>query len=288
MTEDERKQKGKKRWKIALCSTLAFVIVALCFLQAGSFYTQASRAFWYPDYAKEDISFLLKKETLSGEEYEKIYRQTGLTRLAVDDMRDTETGSERILSIQEVFFSDIQIKSRLFAPFTYIDEIEGTQIAPFCAVQDGDIFVSSTTRVSWWRYGHAAIVIDGETEQIAECIGPGVKSKIANIRINGKVADFLIFRPKASAEVRSKVADFVQREMIGLSYRFTTGILTKKYTEDISFSQCAHFVWYAYKKFGIDLDVNGGGLVKPQDMALSPQVELVQAFGFNLDELWSA
>jgi uncharacterized protein YycO len=76
--------------------------------------------------------------------------------------------------------------------------------------------------------------------------------------------------------------------MIGIPYRLTTGILYKKYDENgLRYSQCAHFVWYAYKKFGIDLDSNGGAIVKPQDMALSPQVELVQAFGFDFDKLWS-
>ena len=45
-------------------------------------------------------------------------------------------------------------------------------------------------------------------------------------------------------------------------------------------------VWYAYKKFGIDLDSTGGAVVKPRDIANSNQGEVVQAFGFDLDKLW--
>ena len=75
--------------------------------------------------------------------------------------------------------------------------------------------------------------------------------------------------------------------MLGIPYRLTTGILSKKYKKTLTQSQCAHFVWYAYKKFGIDLDSNGGGLVKPQDIALSDKVDVVQVYGFDLDKLWS-
>ena len=74
--------------------------------------------------------------------------------------------------------------------------------------------------------------------------------------------------------------------MLGVPYRLTTGVFSKKSPRNLKTSQCAHFVWYAYKKFGIDLDSNGGKVVKPQDIALSDKVELVQAYGFNLDTLW--
>ena len=45
-------------------------------------------------------------------------------------------------------------------------------------------------------------------------------------------------------------------------------------------------VWYAYQKFGLDLDGNGGALVLPFDLANSSQMELVQVFGFDPDRLW--
>ena len=48
----------------------------------------------------------------------------------------------------------------------------------------------------------------------------------------------------------------------------------------------AIFTVHGNKKFGFDLDSNGGWLVKPQDMALSKHVEVVQTFGFNPDTLW--
>ena len=82
--------------------------------------------------------------------------------------------------------------------------------------------------------------------------------------------------------------EFAYNNLLGIPYRLATGILSKKYNPDkLKGTQCAHLVWYAYKKFGVDLDSNGGAIVKPQDMALSDKVEVVQAFGFYLDKLWS-
>ncbi len=281
----EKMPKRRKRILIVLCAILFFVCSVLGVLQMGSVYTEKTWEFWSPDYEKIEISDLLQKQTLSDSEYELVYRQTGLTKLAVDDMRITQEGRKKILRIQEVFFTDFKVQKRLFALFTYMDEIDGwTQL---CDLQDGDIIVSATTRVSWWRYGHASIVVDGERNIIAESIGPGAKSETANANVFNILANFLVLRPKADPQLKTQIANFVQTEMIGLPYRFTTGILSKKYKENIKYSQCAHFVWYAYKKYGIDLDSNGGGLVKPQDIAKSDKVEVVQAYGFDLDKLWN-
>ncbi len=286
MTEKIKKKPNKRKRIVAiLCGVLIFILAVLGFFQLGAIYTGKTWKHWYPDYAKQNVEPLLSKEILTAEEYELLYRQTGLTRLAIDDMRGTESGRNKIKEIQEIFFADHTVKSRLFAPFTYMDEIEGRSV--FCALKDGDIIVSATTRVSWWRYGHACIVVNGKLNLIAESIGPGVKSEIAHATVCEKYADFLVLRPKADEDMKAQVVEYIKDEMLGLPYRFTVGILSKKYKDEIKTTQCAHFVWYAYKKFGLDLDSNGGGLVKPQDIALSPHVELVQAFGFDLEKLWT-
>ncbi len=283
----EKKRKKSKRVRAIVLGVFLFVIVVLCGLQAGSIYTERIWEHWYPDYEKVEISPLLTKTSLTEEDYELLYRQTGVTKLGIDQMRDTPEGRKRILHIQEVMFSPIEVEGRAFAPFTYMDEIVTPVVTAMSYLKDGDIIVSATTRVSWWRYGHAAIVVDGENGIIAECAGPGEKSSFANVRVYGNFADFMVLRPKLPDAVKTQLAEYVKTEMMDVTYRFTTGILTKKYPEELKISQCAHYVWYAYKKFGVDLDSNGGGLVKAQDMALSPHVEVVQAFGFNLDTLWS-
>ncbi len=285
MGKEKRKLSKGKRWLIALLVFVLFVTAALGVLQAGSVYTETHWTHYYPEYAQTDISALLNKSQLSAQDYDKLYRQTGLTKVGIDDMRKTEGGKQRILQIQEAFFADYTVNSRLFAPFTYMDEVN--RQSKLCDLKDGDIIVSATTRISWWRYGHAAIVVDGRGRKIAEAIGPGSKSELANADVFTVLANYIVLRPKVSEEVKTQIAEEVKTEMLGIPYRFTAGLLNKKYTKKLKGTQCAHFVWYAYKKYGVELDSNGGKLVKPQDIALSDNVEVVQAFGFDLEALWS-
>ncbi len=287
---NETIRKKKKWWEIVLTVLLCLCVFAtsvLGILQLGEVYTERFWEYWSPDYAKEDILPILQKETLTDEDYQTLYKQTGLTKLGIDDCRE-KNDLKRVLDIQTFFFEEHEMTIEPFAPFTYLETIE--EYATMAYLRDGDILVSATTRVSWWRYGHAALVVDGENSIIVESLSPGMNSKLSSARTFADLADFLILRPKADKEVRTEVAAYAKENLIGIPYQMTTGILTKKFEEGVTAparSQCAHLVWYAYKKFGSDLDSNGGLIVKPQDIALSDQVEVVQAFGFDLDELWS-
>ena len=280
-----KENKKRKRWTFVLCAVLLFVVSVFGVLQLGCVYTEKTWEHWRPNYEKEDILPLLNKTELDEEDYEKLYRQTGLTKLAIDDMRFSDSGQQRILSIQTSLFTDYTVKTDCFALFTYMEEIDG--YTTLCELKDGDIIVTSTTRVSWWRYGHAAIVVDGANARIAESLEPGTRSAIDSASAFSNLANFLVLRPKLEQSVKTELAQYVLNNMLDIPYRLTTGILSKKYSEEFTHSQCAHFVWYAYKKFGVDLDSNGGAIVKPQDMALSEYVEVVQAYGFDLDKLWS-
>ena len=282
---NENRIKRRRKWTAIVCAALVFIVAVFGVLQLGCVYTEKTWEHWYPMYEKINLETILEKDVISKEEYELLYRQTGLTKIAVDDMRESVEGRERILKIQEGFFANYTITSKLFSIFTYIEEIDG--VMRFAHLKEGDIIVSSTTRVSWWRYGHAAIVVDGETGTIAEAISPGTKSKINSITTFNDLANFIILRPKVDEGLKKEIVHYVNEEMLGVPYRLTTGILSKKYQEELRASQCAHFVWYAYKKFGIELDSTGGRVVKPQDIALSDKVEVVQVFGFDLDKLWS-
>ena len=274
-----------KRWCFVLCAILLFVVSAFGVLQLGCVYTEKTWEHWRPDYQQIDISTILSKEELSDIDYETLYRQTGLTRLPIDDMRFTQEGQQRILAIQKALFTDYTVKTKCFAIFTYMEEIDG--YTTLCSLKDGDIIVTSTTRVSWWRYGHAAIVVDGVNARIAESLEPGAMSSMDSATTFTNLANFLVLRPKLEQSVKTEIAQYVKDNMLNVPYRLTTGILTKKYDKDFPNSQCAHFVWHAYKTFGVDLDSNGGAIVKPQDIALSEYVEVVQAYGFDLDKLWS-
>ena len=279
-----RKMSRKKRVRIALLSFALFVVGVLLFLQIGVIYTEKTWEHWSPDYNKIDILPILQKEERTEEDYEILYKQTGLTKIGIDDLLEKEDVN-RILLVQQGFFEKHTVVTNHFNPFTYMEEIE--EYMPLGSLQTGDIIVTSTTRVSWLRYGHAALVVDGEKELIAEAIGPGSESEINRADCFSEFANFLVYRPKVDKELKEQVAQYTLEKLLGIPYRFSVGIFYDKYTEKpLKGSQCAHLVWYAYKRFGVDLDSNGGWLIKPQDMALSEQVELVQAFGFDLEKLW--
>ena len=285
-TSAKKPKNHKKRLLVVLLSVFFFIACALGFLQAGVIYTRENWSHFSPNYEKIDILPLLQKSERSEEDYETLYRQTGLTRLGIDDLLE-EKNEKLILEIQDFLFKDHEIYINHFNPFTYQEELKD-ELAPFGAVREGDIIVTGTTRVSWLRYGHAALVVDGKNRLIVESVGPGAKSELNPVECLSIMANFLVLRPKVSTELKMQVARYAKENLIGLSYRFTIGLFSKKMPKkEIETTQCAHLVWYAYKKFGIDLDSNGGWLVKPQDMAKSPEVELVQAFGFDLDKLWS-
>ena len=284
--EGKHLPKWAKRLIVVLLSFAVFVSAVLGVLQLGVVYTERSWEHWSPDYEKTDILPILQKESLTEEDYETVYRQTGLTKLGLDGLLESKNYTQ-VLRIQDYFFEEHKVTSEYFNPFTYLETVD--DFATFGALEDGDIIVSATTRVSWFRYGHAALIVDGKNGVLVESTMPGQKSGFNDINSFAYLANFLILRPKADAETKANVVAFAKEKLVGLPYQMTTGILTKKYAagKAIKTTHCAHLVWSAYRAFGIDLDSNGGLIVKPQDMALSDKVELVQTFGFDPDALWS-
>ena len=283
MKKDKEKKTTKKRKWTILLAIVIFVGAVLGFLQLGSFYTEKTWSHFCPSYEKIDLMPILEKETLTEEDYETLYRQTGLTKLGIDGLRDVGA-LNRILNIQTYFFKEQTINTIHFNPFTYSEEINDS--IPMAQLEPGDILITSTVRVSWLRYGHSALVVDGESNLVVESMSPGASSTFNSAFDFSELGDFMVLRPKIDKETKAEVVEFAKNELIGLPYRFTLGIFYKKFPDELRVSQCAHLVWYAYKKFGYDLDSDGGGIVKPQDMLLSEHVEVVQAYGFDLDDLW--
>lgn len=279
-----KKMSRKRKLAIVLACIVFFVSSVLVSLQLGVVYSDRSWTNWYPDYEKTDISALLDKAELTEEDYALLYAQTGLTRVGIDGLL-AENDKRRILKIQDFYFEEHTVTSVRFNPFTYLEEIESK--GTFARLEDGDIIVSSTTYVSWWRLGHAALVVDGAGEGLAEALGPGIDSRLVEASTFADLANFMILRPKLDKELRSSVAAYAKENLIGVPYDGTVGIFSKKYKDSFTRTQCAHLVWYAYKHFGIDLDSNGGLVVTPPEIANSPYVEVVQIFGFDPQKLWT-
>ncbi len=240
---------------------------------------------YYPTYDKIDISGILAKDTLSAEDYNTLYMQTGLTRLAIDDFLLDSDGVSQILYIQERYFKHYEIDDDNFAIFSHYYELEGEY--PLAKLQNGDIIVSASTEFSWWTLGHCAMVVNAEDGEIVEINGFGDESHLSYIFSIRKRGNFMVLRPNIDKETVDKIVDYVVNNLLDIPYDATIGVLSRKYDEEIPVTQCAHIFWYAFYQFGYDIDYNGGTIVTPQNISCSKYLDLVQVSGFNPITLWN-
>ncbi len=285
MAKTEKRRNRKKRIAAIVLAIVLFFAVVAGGLQIGCVVAEKTWVHWRPGYAKTDITAILRKEEKTEDDYAILYAQTGLTKLGVDDLL-AEADLDKILTIQDFYFRKNPVYSDNFAPFTYTEKTR--EQAELTTLKNGDILVSARMRVSFLRFGHSALVIDGENGMVVEAVSPGAVSEFASVNTFLESASFMVLRPKTDAATREAVAAFAKQRLVNIPYKVTTGIFTKKYDPNtIKASHCSHLVWYAYKKFGIDLDSTGGLVVTPRDMARSDKVEVVQIYGFHPQKLWN-
>lgn len=281
---------GKKLTKriIALIVFGAFIVflALVAFgLQIAFWASDASIRCIQPDYPMLDLDGYLDGE-LTDDDYEVLYRQTGLTKIGIDRALERgEMGKRRIKQIQADLFEPHEVKNDHVAPYACTDYIEKHIENIF--LEDGDIVVTSATHISFVRIGHAALVTNGTFEQVMQANAYGTYSKLDDVNGFTNRVNFIILRPNPeliSPTVVEKVVEYAKTSLLGIPYEGLTGVVTNK--NNIKKTQCAHIVWYAFKQFGIDLDSNGGAMVLPYDLSHSAYLQPVQVFGFDLDELW--
>ncbi len=277
--------KRHKAWVRITAAFLSVVLVAAIFLGLAQLGVEINQNWkrWVPDYEKTDIVPLLQKTERTEEEYQLLYEQTGLTKTGIDGLL-SRGNAQKILDIQKKFFENRAVSVDSMAPFSFYETCESAM--PHAFLENGDIILTASVYVSFFRYGHSALVVNADKGELLESLEPGTFSKITYESSLFDFSTFLIVRPKADKSVRQEVASYAATNLVNIPYRLTAGIFTRKFEEVLKETQCTHIVWWAYKKFGIDLDGNGGKIVKPQDIFLSDKVELVQAYGFPLDTLW--
>lgn len=279
--------KGKKLSKKIIFAIVAAAIIGTILLACLgleiAFLTADTIECWRPDYDKTDISGIIGKEQLTDDDYDVLYSQTGLTRLGVDRMlKKGAAGKNKILKIQDDFFSENEVKNDKFAPFVCTDYIERNINTAY--LEDGDIIVTSSTHFSGWRIGHSGLVTNAKEGRILQANAVGSVSKFGSIRDFNSRVNFMILSPKVDEETKAEVCKYAAENLTDKVYDFTAGVFSSK--DSIEKTQCAHLVWYAYKQFGVDLDANGGLVVTPKNIADSPLVEIVQVFGFDPVKLW--
>ena len=277
-----KRRKGKKAIKIFAVIGAVLLFFVAFFFSYGEISMVCAHKWkpWRPDYQKTDIRAIVEKLEKTPADYEKIYEQTGLTKLGVDGFIQ-KGKANKIYQIQEAYFEKPAIVRSSVGFYACLEESES--VMPHCELEAGDIIVSSSTHVMNFRLGHAGLILNSYGN-VLEGLRPGEPSDVAGISVFTGMASFMVLRPKLSKEIRASAASYATDRLVGVEYSLFTGIFTKK--NSIRKTQCAHIVWYAYKRLGFDLDSNGGLVVTPSEIANSPHVEVVQVYGFDPQKLW--
>lgn len=290
------KSRKRKLFLAIFAPIAALVLAAAAFLAVSTALVDRS-AHYTPPYAKQDILPLLQKDSRTEAETELLYRQTGLTAPSLMALKDRP---DEILAIQEAFFRDYELEHEGVATFTAHDRILGYRmqengqtgvqscLIPFAPLEEGDVIVTSSCHTFGWRNGHAALVVDVEKGLTFECIGPGCESGYGDLLWFKTAANFLVLRLKdKTADERREIAEYAVQHLGGLRYSIFTGIFSPKDQGDApKTTHCSHLVWQAFKKFGFDIDSDGGPVCTAKDIANSGCFELIQVFGFDPDKLW--
>lgn len=251
--------------------------------------------YFHPDYDKTDLGQILEKESLTDQDYKELFYQTGLGKIALDELlKDETSGKEKILDFQEDFFTECKIsrtRSALIVNHESLVNDEGKLIYGFnlAPCKNGYVLITKAAYSLGWRHGHAGIVTDAENKETLEAALLGTETSLFNINKWRTNPSFIMLRLKdSSQETLDQIASFAKKNMLGVPYGLTVGLTSKKNPtpENIISTQCAHAVWYPFMQFGYNVDYDGSWLVTPKDIANSDLFEIVQIYGVDPSHIW--
>ncbi len=275
--------KALKRRAIKIIAVFLIAAVSLALVLEIGIRVRAAYKPYLPNYEKIDISGILVKETLSDEDYETLFLQTGLTRLGIDGLRDRGLVS-RIIKIQDQYFEKQDFYLNSFAPFTgYLKRSFESGVAEYAYLENGDILYSPTTFLSFIGLGHASMVVNARLGIMAQASGYGTPVDYVHVSHFFSRPAFVILR--ANSEIGAVVASYTEEKLIGVRYGILAGIFTDKAPDELRSTHCSHFIWYAYMKNGIDIDSNGGKIITPHDILYSENLSIVQIYGMAPEKI---
>lgn len=244
-----------------------------------------------PDYPQLDLSSILAQETLDREDYELLWAQTGLGPSAVDALLALgDPGVEQIQETQRGFFEPAGEDVCSLLGITTREhrrrDDSGRMVptVPLAPLKEGDILVSFSTHTAGWTHGHAGLVLDPETGVTLESVVLGTRSSAMNVNHWRAYTTIMVLRPKADDATRHRVVELAREHLENIPYSLVSGVFGDKFQplNGPHNAHCGYLPWYAWMAAAdLDLDADGGHIVAPMDLALSPNVEVVQLFGVD-------
>jgi uncharacterized protein YycO len=247
-----------------------------------------------PDYDRTDISSILNKDNLSEDDYKELFYQTGLGKIAINEIFKEDNKEEKILKFQETFFKDRKVLCEPIGIITSQESIVNDENKPMYGFDlayynDGYILITKATHSLGWRHGHAAIITNAENQETLEAVILGSNTMLQNINKWRIYPSFMMLKLKdASQKDLNEIAEFAKDTLNDKPYGLTIGLTSKKNPspENIKSTQCSHLAWYPLMQFGYDVDSDGSWLVTPKDIANSDLFEVVQIYGVDPKEIW--
>lgn len=282
------RRSATRRPFLAVLLSVISILLIICLLFLAAFvFSDANVRIYHPTEERVDVAAILKKESLTEEDYALLYRQTGLTKIGIDRAREHGAGGiSRVRTIQKQYFTDWEIEHDGFAPLMCTDFLPGGRHAVNIYLENGDIILTSSTHFSAFRMGHAGIVTDATRGEVLQAEAYGDCSRVGTTDDFTDHAAFMILRPKTDDQTKAAAVSYAKEHLTNLPYNAFVGVFSSN--ESIRNTQCAHLVWYAYHAVGVELVENTNALILPYTLANSDELELVQVFGFDPDTLWDS
>lgn len=235
----------------------------------------------YPAVKRIDITYLTEKDIdeYTSADYDIIFQQTGLGRLAVENL----SSADLLIDYQESYFAEIEYECTMNSPVSFEERIDESSVM-LAPLEDGDVLITNSSHVFSWRNGHAAIVVDAENGITLEAVVIGKNSKVQDTDKWRHYPNFAVLRLKGTKKAeRAAIARSAYDYLNDIPYVATIGVIPAKYSEleIASGTQCAHLVWLAYAAHGYDIDSDRGLIVTPKDILESDLFEVVQVYGMG-------
>ena len=269
---------------VVLASLLFCIIVLFIWTCMSEKYAHIS-----PAVERVSIDYIVEKKDWTAVESQVLTEQTGLSREALEYLRE-QGRQQELMALQEAYFCQPTIDCQpnsIISKEEHVVDPEGKRTVgmPIPYIEEGDILITNCSHVLGWRNGHAALVVDAERRLVLEAQVLGSPSIVAGLNYWETYPSFVVLRLKGAArEERAAIAAFAEANLVGVPYVITAGILERLLAktagrEQPSGTHCSHLIWYAFREFGYDLDSDGGLVVTPRDIAESEKLKVIQNYG---------
>lgn len=232
----------------------------------------------------EYVNKLIIGADLTDLEYQIIAKQTGLSKSSVLNLKQ-KNKLYMLSDYQNDYLYNRKYKRNYFAFFT-CEELLDEMHLPFVDLRTGDVLITASSITSFFRHGHAGIVIDGSTGETVEAYSPLEKSCISTVDTWLSYNTIMLLRVKEGYEELAKAAaEYARNNLVNIKYSLFSS--TNDSVANVKRTHCSQLVYLAYKYAGIEIDTDGNWIVTAKELSQSKYFEIIEVKGFDFQKGWS-